>query len=62
MMRWTEAENGMVAYGKIKHKIWRAVITSGFYAKSGLDLHGPYKTASEARAACCQIDFMEGKE
>lgn len=55
-MRWMQTHNGIVAYGSVKHKVWPAAVTGGFYAKSGLDTHGPYQSAKEAQAACVAIE------
>jgi hypothetical protein len=58
-MRWLETGNALVAYGSINHKVWPSGIQRGFYAKSGLDVHGPYNTAAEARIACVEIEKKE---
>ncbi len=42
--------------GSMKHKVWRAAVTPGFYADSGLDTHGPYETARKAMAECEKLD------
>ena len=58
-MKGSETANGSVSFGLIKHKVWFASMTGSFYAKSGLDMHGPYGTAAEARKACAEIEAKE---
>jgi hypothetical protein len=59
-LRWYETLQNMSARGIIKHKVWRAHAEMTFYAKSGMDVHGPYPTAQEARKACVAIEEKEG--
>jgi len=60
-LRWYERAEKIWAYGTVRHRIWPAFASKGFYAKSGLDVHGPYSSASDARKACADIESKEPK-
>jgi hypothetical protein len=56
-LRWHERQQNMFAQGLLNHQV--ASETDGFYAKSGMDVHGPYETAQEARRACEACELQE---
>jgi hypothetical protein len=58
-LQWHESRLKMFAHGLLKHKVWPASVTDEFYAKSGIDIHGPYQTAQAARRACGKIETQE---
>ena len=58
-LQWHETPAKIFAHGLIKHKVWPAHGLTGFYAKSGIDIHGPYETAQAARRACGEIETQE---
>jgi hypothetical protein len=58
-LRWHEAASKMFAWGAIKHRVWPAHGPTGFYAKSGMDVHGPYPSAKDAREACRKAELRE---
>jgi hypothetical protein len=58
-LKWIDCGSKMIAHGSASHKIWPAHGEPGFYAKSGMDVHGPYRTALEACIVCGEIETPE---
>lgn len=56
MDHWVKSGDKLVRWGRVRHRVWPATVTPGFYAKSALDVHGPYDTSLAAVAACDKIE------
>jgi len=51
-MYWYSFKDKIVSYGKVKHKVWKASVGDGFYAISGIDILGIFKSAKDGMIAC----------